>query len=411
MRNWLAGGIVLVVLLLVAGIWYGGRKGGEEDIPVITFSDGLARPGETPAIDDAVVPFPLPADATPPLADVNGVPSRETGVPPVVASLLGEGGDKLVRPPLVDEEGRPPVASPFDSSVARLAQEIAVASGPETAMHARNLIDSDQDGVGLVGAVLMADQPDWAWDDSLYDALAGHRDPAVGLAALQALRDAGRNDEAAHLRSLLADRFDSNAEMLFDLVDGRGLPGVALRAWMDLSQDVLEPAARIEALTAVVGTDHADYAGRIQALWELRTTMEFPEFRELVQAETAAAGAGDIPDVWQMGIRRLAERLEGPVAVHEGPVVMSVHDVQILTARELPTMYDDLAAQLEVMTATGTGLFGPGVQDELRGVVESGLSLPGTDDAYRALRRITMLIDRIEEIDLDGLVPPPPPEM
>jgi len=194
-------------------------------------------------------------------------------------------------------------------------------------------------------------------------------------------------------------------------VDGRGLPGVALRAWMELSQELLAPEERIEALTAVVGTDHADYSGRIQAIWELRTTLSFPEFRELVEAEKAAAGSGDVPDVWQMGISRLAERLEGPVEVHEGPMVMNVHDVQILTARELPTMYDDLAAQLEVMTATGTGLFGIGVQEELRDVVKTGLSLPGSDDAYRALRRIDMLTERIEETDVGDLSPPPPPDL
>ncbi len=410
MRNWFVGGLVLVMVVLFGVIWHGVRSGEHEDIPDVAMPEGVLHRGDSPAIVDGVESV-SPQPAQPPGAEGQGVLPRESRVPPVVDSLLAEGGNELVRPPLVDEEGRPPVASPFDSSVARLAQEIAVASGPETAMHARNLIESDQDGVGLVGAVLMADQPDWAWDDDLYDALSGHRDPAVGLAALQALRDAGRNAEAARLQEQLAARFEGNSEGLTELVDGRGLPGVALRAWMELSQELLAPEERIEALTAVVGTDHADYSGRIQAIWELRTTLSFPEFRELVEAEKAAAGSGDVPDVWQMGISRLAERLEGPVEVHEGPMVMNVHDVQILTARELPTMYDDLAAQLEVMTATGTGLFGIGVQEELRDVVKTGLSLPGSDDAYRALRRIDMLTERIEETDVGDLSPPPPPDL
>lgn len=176
-----------------------------------------------------------------------------------------------------------------------------------------------------------------------------------------------------------------------------------------MSEAVLEPEQRVDALMGLAVADHKDYSGRMQALLALRESMPFVDYRAFVNAEAAESRANSQPDVWQLGVERLAERLAGPVAVHEGPRTMSVEDVEVMTARELPTMYEDLVLQVEIMLAADDGLFGEGVRDALNGIVKRASSLPASDSEFRAIQRLAAQIPQISETDLRGLVPDPPP--
>ena len=297
------------------------------------------------------------------------------------------------------------MASPHDSTIQRLARDIALASGPEAAGHARRLILAGKEGIGVVGVAMLVAQPAWPLDEALFDAIAEHADMAVPLFALQALRDAGRDSEADALQARLLTRMLAGFDWS-PLVQDRAIPGTALRALASLSRTLADTEKRADLMTAVATAPAADYGARMRALLELREVMEFEDFRALVREEAGNGAAGD-PDIWRMGVERLAARLEGPSDVHAGPAVLEVSDIQAMTAQDYPAMYEDLALRLEMLVGSGAALFGTGVQAALEEIVQRAVLR--SDSEAGAVRRIETLAGQIMETDLTGLVPPPPP--
>ncbi len=324
--------------------------------------------------------------------------------PPVPPGMTAESLDAEARPPWMEGEGGHAVGR-GDGEVRRLAEEIARGSGPFAAEHAKGLLESEQETVGVVGAALLLSQP--VWDAELMETVAGHRDPAVPLFALQGLLDAGRTAEAAALRAQLHARFTDYANWT-DLTLRAGLSGTAARGLLDLAGELAGVEDRMALANALLQDVGLDYSGRMRAVLEFWQVLPFEEYRSVVRDELAQATDEGDP-VWREGIQRLADRLAGPAAVHAGPVAWSVHDVEVLTARPFPAQYEDLALQLEVLTGSGNALFGHGVRDALAAIVAEGRALPDTDDAYRALDRIERIAGGIEETDITPLVPPPPP--
>jgi len=407
-RLWSVAGIVAVLVVAVV-FWQRSRReiaplpAEREMVSQVRMvpPDGV-RDGETMRVPPVAVGGRMDA-AAPPVTP----PQTTVGRPPVVEALLGADGTRLTLPPFASKDGRPATASPHDSTIQGLAHDIATASGPEAAEHARSLILAGQEGVGVVGAALLADLPEWAWDEALYDAVANHTDMAVPLFALQALRDAGRDSEADNLQSRLLTRMGDGADWLA-LVQNHAIPGTALRALVSLSRTLPDAEQRADLMSAVAAMESADYGARMRALLELRENMPFEEFRTLVRQEAGNDATG-APDIWQMGVERLASRLEGPAEVHTGPTVLAVSDVQVMVAQEYPAMYEDLALHLEMLTGSGTALFGTGVQTALEDLVKNAASHPISDDEMRAVRRIELLVEQIVETDITNLVPPPPP--
>ena len=336
-------------------------------------------------------------------------PMATDDLPPGAGSrvelLLAAGLPRQERP-WADEKGHPMVPSPGDGMIRGVAQEVATAAGPEALEHARRLLESGREGVGLVGAELLADMPEWAWDARTLDMLAGNADAAVALHGLQALADAGKTALHAELLALLGARW-TDAD--WAELTGRGeWTGTALRGLLDLARATGDADARLGAVAAVLEADGADYSARMRALLELRELLPFEEYRQAVRAEYAQV-AGQDPNVWQMGLAKLLERIEGPAEVLSGPAVLSSGDVQVMLAREYPATYEDVALRLESMARDPGSLFHLGVTDTLAQMVERARQTPLSADEAAALARIEALLPQISETDASRWMPSLPP--
>jgi len=150
-----------------------------------------------------------------------------------------------------------------------------------------------------------------------------------------------------------------------------------------------------------------DYAGRMHALLELRRVLPFEAWREAVRTERRVAAEGE-DALWLTGLQRLEERVEGPVEVHTGPPVMTAAEIDLLTAREYPAMYEDLALRLEFVLDSADGLTGRGVRDRLANAIDTARAYPLGSGEAQAVDRLEVLLERIDEQPLpvaDALPP------
>lgn len=396
---------VLALLVLVGGGLFFRAMRRRQPIPVVPSSPLTLQEQRagTPVVRGEVAVETgddrqaLQTDSTP-LADSPTVPGAS--VPPGVAKSEAD-----VRPPWMQEDGSVVGESRRDSGIRRLAQEITQGSGPFSAEQARGLLAADQAGLGVVGAAVMLSQPDW--DAELMRLVAAHDDPAVPLFAMQALADAGRTDEANALREQLRERL-AGIDDWASLVQVGGLPGTVARGLMNLASELASEQDRTSLAVALVSDDALDYGGRMRAMLELRDLLPFEDYRAAVRSEYSQADDNDDP-VWQEGIKRLAERLEGPVVVHTGTPYMTPSDVDVMVAREYPAMYEDLTLRLEMLAADEAAVIGEGVKDKLQDVIKTATAYPLSDSEAAALQRLSALVPDIIERDASALAPPPPP--
>lgn len=310
------------------------------------------------------------------------------------------------RPPFLDEDGTPTRPDPNDSAIRAMSREIATASGPEARDHADTLLASDQKGVGIVGAALYLNEPNW--NEAAMQVIAEHADPDVPLFALQGLLDAGRTEEADQLLARLQDRWADVED--WSRLPGIGqFPGSALRGLVEIAANTLENEPQALLFDAIAANDSADYGARMRALLAFRDIESFEEYRNRVRVARAAAEQADAAPLWREGLERLAQRLDGPAAAHHGPQVMTPDDVDLMVAREYPAMYEDLALRLETAVRTENSLFGTGLARRLTDAAQTARQTPLSDSEAQALLRIETLAGQITESDVAGLVPPPPP--
>jgi hypothetical protein len=236
--------------------------------------------------------------------------------------------------------------------------------------------------------------------------IADNNDPSVPFFALQALHDAGMSETYADLRRRIASRFQ-DADWVA-LLEAGEWTGTALRGLFDVVREAGTPEERLDLVGDVLAAEAVDYGARMQALLELEDLLPFEDYRAAVQEELNRT-RGDEPSIWQMGLAQLAQRLEGPVEVHAGPAVLTTHDIEAMTAREVPTMYEDLALRVEMMARQPDSVFDHGVLDKLNDVIAQARKYPLADDQANALRRIELLMPTLVESSAAGLVPPPPP--
>ncbi len=405
-------GMVLVLLVLVLGMLLWAVRGRDQgpgyaapprppDIPARSVGDTASRGiPDLPATHDDRPELPPSVTRQAPALPVRPAPAVPPGVADVEPALEA-------RPPWMNEDGSLVVESAGDSEVRRLAQEIQRASGPFATEHAQGMLEAEHPGVGVVGAALMLSQP--VWDEELMHRVATHDDPAVPLFAMQGLQDAGRLAEAAVLRELLRERLAHQSDWESLAVAG-GLPGTAVRGLLELAAELASEQERVGLALALVGDEALDYTGRMRAVLEFRQLLPFEAYRAAVRDEYARAREAGEP-VWEEGLKRLADRLEGPVEVHAGIPFITPPEVDVMTAREYPAMYEDLALHLEMLASDDTAVIGTGTIKRLQDVITTATAYPLTDSEAAALQRIAALLPQIVERDASALALPRPPGM
>ncbi len=406
-KRWVVG-ILVVVLIVALLIHRTGPKPPVAPAPPDTAPPGATQPpvASTQARETAPAAALGPGDPAPFRAPSPPF-DAPTAAPRRAAELIEHGVGDGSWPPGADAQGRPHEPSPFNDAIRGLAREISLESGPEAYEQALLLLRAEREGAGLIGAAVLATQAPWVWDEALVREIAAHADPAVPLLALQDLLDAGRSQPAEALRELLLERFGETPGWA-TLPLRQALPGSALRGLLDLSRSLnTDGSAPVELIAAVHTLDTADYSARMAALLALREHLTFEAFRDAVRNEYGVTDPGQ-PDVWRMGLERLVEQLEGPVEFHASDPVFTVTDVQVRTAREYPTQFEDLALHLEGLLRHPDAQFGTGVTQALLQEVERARQFPLSDAEAAALRRIEVLAGHVVESDVSALVPPPP---
>jgi len=362
--------------------------------PVVSEETVMQQETDRPPEDGPSVPRQAPV-----------IPVRPaSSVPPGVADAETAAEH---HPPWMNEDGSLVAESAGDSEVRRLAQEIQRASGPFATEHAQGMLEAEHPGVGVVGAALMLSQP--VWDADLMHRVATHEDPAVPLFAMQGLQDAGRLAEAAALRERLRERLTNLSDWESLAVEGL-LPGTAARGLLDLAAETADDEERVGLALALVGDESLDYTGRMRAMLEFRQLLSFEAYRAAIKDEYARAREAGDP-VWEEGLKRLADRLEGPVEIHAGTPFITPPEVDVMTAREYPAMYEDLALHLEMLVSDDAAVIGEGTTERLQEVIETATAYPLTDSEAAALQRIATLLPQMVERDASALALPPPPDL
>lgn len=299
-------------------------------------------------------------------------------------------------PPFMDAQGRTLDASPGDEIMWQRAQEIIMASGPDAASHAMGLLTSGPQEQSLIGAAIMLRQP--SWSQEVVDVIQRHPHPAVPLVAWQGLRDHGRWEEAGKLDAIAKERL-ANIKDWASYLDGHTFPGTAVRGMVEMARDWADEERRLGMLDAIMDQQDLDYGGRMRALLEYRDIVEFTEYRAHVYRELKKGGADP---VWNIGLDRLADRIEGPPEVHTGPPAMTATDIDLMTSREHPAMYEDIALAIEVAMNRENALFGEGLKTRLEALMEARKNQPLSSSEQEALQRIETMIPFILEQDLSA---------
>lgn len=403
---------LIVVLLIVIS-----RRPVEDEF-VAPIAEGPTEPVVAP--EPVVTPEPVTVEEIDPPVTVEAPdrptppapeawPPVEDDVPETVAeddeSPAVTDPDLPTRPEFLASTDEELQASPKDERVRQLAMQIQVGSGPEAIEEARQLLATGDAELGLVAAAILADQPEW--DLALLEAVEDHASVGVPLYAWQGLRDAGRYNDAAALEATLARRL-AGMDNLGDWASGAGLPGTAARGLIDFAASRLDGAGYAEVLEGLVLDDNGDYAGRMRALLAHEDTLEFPDYRDRVYQELERSqDGGDL--VWNAGLERLAERLEGPVEVHTDTRIIVPQDVDLMLAREYPAMFEDLALMLERSLERGNAIYAEGLDSRLELLLEESQRRPLSAGDRNALQRIESLRGQLQEQDISHLPPPVPP--
>lgn len=388
----------LIFCFLLFNVYRGMRDGnrptppadGPPPVDVPTLDGGpAAKPRSTPAFEENV-PGPDVRKPDEGMAEIDQPPPQPTPYE------LPE-----IKPPFPRQNPPGQWAGSMDKDLGDLAGEILRGSGPEANIHARTLLTSDQEHVGLIGAEVMLRHGIWTEED--LDLLANHPDRSVQLYAAQGLLDLGATGEAGRILNQIRGNL-SQTELV--ALAGQLTPtGTVLRGYSSVLQGVEDPAERLEALNTVLASEGIDYEGRMRMLLDLRDVLPFSEYRQRVNRELASLEGED--PVTRTGLERLAERLEGPVPFHETHNTFTPGDVDLMLAREYPTMYQDLALRLESLMRNPETRFGTGIRERIAEVEQQAQTHPLSNEDRQAIERMLEMSAAIEEEELDPETAPP----
>lgn len=334
-------------------------------------------PAVSPPVEDRDPPPSVPPPATP------APPSAPTAPPP---------GSIADRPPgHLDEQTEPTLAGEVDAFIAAMKAE----GGPEQYDRARDMLKSEQPLVQAAGAAVLAEAGLLAESDM--QQVAG--DLAVGLEFLGWLRDRGDAEYALQLEVLLTEAGLDNAT-LTNLLEAGVIRAAGGRAALDLLQNTLPAEEQTALYQTLAGAEAQDYTVRMQALWRLRSQLPFETYREQVGALALEADRGDA--VWNEGLTRLDQSLQGPLPVLDRPPLLAPQGIDGLFARPYPMMLEDAVLAVEYTVQHDNGQVVQGTADRLLSYVSSLQQDPLSSEQHTALLRLQRLTESLEVMEGQG---------
>lgn len=292
------------------------------------------------------------------------------------------------------------------SQVQHLIEQMRTSGDTALAEHARRMMLSSDAVLRTVGAALLVEAQNM--DNQVLTDLAQHTDVAVPLTALEWLRDAGRSQEANALAGALKPRLAAASSVTALLISG------ALTLGGGEALNLLQPELSAEdarsLYLALAGDDCQEYEVRMRSAMDLRDVASFDEYRHAL-AVMAAEITSEAP-LLAAGIRRLAERCDGPAEISDVPATLSCEDVDRSLMREHPMDLEDLALQVEDIVRHADTTVATGVTARLMEGLNALADSPLTADDQAAIHRMEQVMDRMAEIErtrpaLVTLDPPP----
>ncbi len=304
-----------------------------------------------------------------------------------------------------EDAPEPPLSS--TAQVHNLVRQAKNETGPEAIDMGNQLLNAGDPLLRAAGAAILSEMD--VLDDAAVNRIAADADTAVPVNVLGWLQDTGHSLDADKLRLLLQQKGLSN-----DAIVRMILSGALTEAGSRIAMDMLsasDASPETEALYASLNANPAlNYAVRMKAALLMRDTMDFPEYRNAVNA--MAGSATDADPLWKDGISRLAKSIEGPAEILEKPQALLPSDIDEMLAIEYPMMLEDLALRIEYVMSHPDCFIQKGTADRLNSHIGKLRDLPWSPEQQVALRRIesaAAAIPALEEQDPPPHVTAPPP--
>ena len=354
-------------------------------------------------------PEPLPPSAVPHTPSAMPTLPGKDAPPETPGTLPSESTDRsqetpVTKGPLTHPPGfsEPEIPMTETAQLLDLVRKTMADAGPQSAQVGRDLLNADDPKMRQLGAIILAEQA--GLDTAILERVATDASPTVPLNTLGWILDSGGQDQADQLIGLLVGR-GLQTDSLMGLLAGDELSESGSRAALDLLNASLDTAAKSDVFGTISEDDAYAYSVRMKATTLLRDTMAFEDYRNYVQ--TAEQNSGSQDALWQEGIERLSDSLDGPAQIHEGPAILTPSDIDEMLAREYPMILEDLAQRLEYVLSKEDAYIQPGTAERLASRVEELKNRPWASTQQISLRRLESALKLLPEAE-DTNTPPPP---
>lgn len=318
-------------------------------------------------------------------------------------------GPAAVEPPRREEDRTPPpIGAPIMSrsyEVSRAVDAEAARLGPMLAERGREWLGSEEDLTRAAGAIALAKAGALTEEDVA--TIANDSEWSVPFLTLEALETGGSSDEAAMLRSQIAARGPSAADLVV-AQENQAFSFGGGEAVIDYARDAFDPE-EAELIAETFSEDATlPYEARMKAAWEKRKAVPVSEYRDYLTGLKTEGESADASE-WNEGLDRLEERWTGPDPVlNEAPVLdeLTVHQA---FGQENERMLTDFRFELDYVLSHEEGQIGIGTADVLQEYLVEFDQRPWSEAENSALRQLALQVEelRLEETNVQSIDSPP----
>jgi len=290
-----------------------------------------------------------------------------------------------------------------------IVKQYQATAGPEVLALGQQLLVATNPTLRVVGMALISENN--GMSDEVLKQVADDEDISVPLNSLGWLLDTGELESADKL-AIFMEGQSVTAGMLENAIDTDALTESGNRAAMNILVDSLT-GEESRALFASISEDEThEYSVRMKAAMLLRETLDFDAFRNEIAELNNAADEEDA--LWDEGILRLNNSIQGPAEIHSGAPTLTPSDVDMMLAREYPMTLEDMAQQLEYVIRQPNAYIQEGTTERLIQRVAENRNRPQTEDQQPCLTRIETIIEQLPEMEqplanAPANLPQPPP--
>jgi hypothetical protein len=267
-------------------------------------------------------------------------------------------------------------------------------AGPQADLLGEQLLNSTNALLQVAGMAVLAEN-NILTEESIKQ-ISENEDLSVPVNSLGWLFDTGHSDYAETLNSALGSRSISTDDALELIASGK-LNSSGARVILDMISDDLTQEEAKAIYKDISVDDSYEYSVRMKALLKLKNEMEFADFRDTVR--NVQNNIADNDAVWKEGVSRLAEKLDGPVAVHTGPPTLTPSNIDEMLAREYPMTLEDLAQKLEYIAANENSYVQQGTAKRLNNRIQQLEERPWTDAQQISLARIKTVAEHLSDLE------------